>query len=66
MHQKSLVHISTVSSRAVLNDPSGFLFVSRIQIPKPGTKGVLLMVGIGVIEVALFILYYFIFKHRVG
>ena len=45
---------------------TGFLFVSRIQIPKPGTKGVLLMVGIGVIEVALFILYYFIFKHRVG
>lgn len=45
---------------------TGFLFVSRIQIPKPGTRGVLVMVGIGTVEVALFVLYFFVFKHRVG
>lgn len=45
---------------------TGFLFVSKIQIPKPGTRGVLVMVGIGTLEVALFVLYFFIFKHRVG
>lgn len=45
---------------------TGFLFVSKIQIPKPGTRGVLLMVGIGLVEVALFVLYFFIFKHRIG
>lgn len=45
---------------------TGFLFVSKIQIPKPGTRGVLVMVGIGAVEVALFILYFFVFKHRIG
>lgn len=45
---------------------TGFLFVSRIQIPKPGTRGVMIMVGIGSVEVALFILYFFVFKHRFG
>ena len=58
--------VSLTRSYWIIWRRTGFLFVSRIQIPKPGTKGVLLMVGIGVIEVALFILYYFIFKHRVG
>lgn len=45
---------------------TGFLFISKIQIPKPGTRGVLIMVGIGTAEVALFILYFFVFKHRIG
>lgn len=45
---------------------TGFLFVSKIQIPKPGTRGVMIMVGIGSVEVALFILYFFVFKHRFG
>lgn len=45
---------------------TGFLFVSKIHIPKPGTRGVLVMVGIGAVEVALFILYFFVFKHRIG
>ena len=29
---------------------TGVLFVSRIKIPKPGLRGILIMVGIGALE----------------
>lgn len=45
---------------------TGLLFISKIQIPKPGTRGILVMIGIGCLEVRLFILYFFILKHRIG
>ena len=41
----------------------GFLFVSKIQIKKPTTKGVLIMIGIGAIEAA-FLAWIFIVMKR--
>ena len=35
---------------------TGYLFLSKIQIPKPGTRGILIMVGVGVLECVLLIL----------
>ncbi len=39
---------------------TGFLFLAKFTIPKPGLRGVLIMVGIGVLEFALLILFYFL------
>ncbi len=36
----------------------GFAFLARIEIPKPGTKGVMIMVAIGIIEFLLLIIRY--------
>ena len=41
---------------------SGFLFLSKLQIPKPHLRGVLIMIGIGVLECVLLLLFYFFFK----
>lgn len=43
---------------------TGFLFVSKIQIPKPRTRGILIMIGIGVVEFVIFSVYMFIFHHK--
>ena len=39
---------------------TGFLFLAKFTIPKPGLRGVLLLVGIGALEFALLILFYFL------
>ena len=41
---------------------TGFLFLSKLNIPKPGLRGILIMIGIGVLEFALLLLFYFFFK----
>lgn len=41
---------------------SGFLFLSKLQIPKPHLRGILVMIGIGVLECVLLLLFYFFFK----
>lgn len=41
----------------------GFLFLSKLQIPKPHLRGVLIMVGIGVLEFALLIVFFFLRRH---
>jgi len=37
---------------------TGFLFLSKIQIPKPHLRGILIMIGIGVIECILLVLFF--------
>lgn len=39
---------------------TGFLFLAKFNIPKPGLRGVLIMVGIGALEFALLILFYYL------
>lgn len=42
---------------------TGLAFLSKIQVRKPGTRGVLILIGIGVCEaIALFILHFFVFR----
>lgn len=36
----------------------GFLFLSKIHIPKPGMRGILMMVGVGVIEFIILAVYW--------
>ena len=38
---------------------AAFLFVSKIRVPKPGLRGILIMVGIGAAEFALLVLVRF-------
>ena len=38
---------------------AALLFVSKIRVPKPGLRGILIMVGIGVVEFALLVLVRF-------
>jgi len=38
---------------------TGFLFLSKLRIPKPGLKGVLVMVAVGLIECTLLLLFFF-------
>ena len=35
---------------------TGVLFISRIRIPKPGLRGILILVGIGILEFIFMIL----------
>lgn len=35
---------------------TGYLFLSKFQLPKPGTRGILIMVGVGVLECVLLLL----------
>lgn len=35
---------------------TGFFFLSKIQVPKPGLRGILLMIGIGLLECAALLL----------
>ena len=35
---------------------TGYLFLSKIQLPKPGTRSILIMVGVGVLECVLLLL----------
>lgn len=39
---------------------TGFLFLSKIQIPKPHLRGILVMIGIGIIECILLLLFFFL------
>lgn len=39
---------------------TGFLFLAKFSIPKPGLRGVMIMVGIGALEFALLILFYYL------
>ena len=41
---------------------TGFLFLSKLQVPKPKLRGVLIMVGAGIIEFALLLLFFYVFK----
>lgn len=41
---------------------TGFLFLSKINIPKPNLRGILIMIGIGILEFALLLIFYFFFK----
>lgn len=41
---------------------TGYLFLSKLQVKKPGLKGILLMVGIGVVEFILLIIALFMRK----
>lgn len=43
---------------------TSFAFLARFSVTKPGWKGLLIMVGIGVIEAALLIVLYSIFPSR--
>ena len=43
----------------------GFLFLSKIQIRKPGLRGILILVGIGAVEFAIMAVLYILFRHRV-
>ncbi len=38
---------------------TGCLFVSRLQVPKPGLKGILLMMAAGLLELAVILIWYF-------
>lgn len=40
----------------------GFLFLLKIKVPKPGLRGILIMIGIGLVEGLLIILRRFILK----
>ncbi|MCH5202649.1 MAG: CDP-alcohol phosphatidyltransferase family protein [Oscillospiraceae bacterium] len=40
---------------------TGFLFISKIHINKPGLKGIMIMVGIGIIEFAFLIIFRIIY-----
>ena len=41
---------------------TGFLFLSKLQIPKPHLRGILIMIGVGVLECILLFVFYFFFK----
>ncbi len=41
---------------------TGFLFLSKLQIPKPRLRGILIMIGVGVLECLLLLLFFFFFK----
>lgn len=41
---------------------TGFLFISKIKIRKPGLKGILILIGIGAIECIILLLLKFVFK----
>ena len=41
---------------------TGCLFLSKINIPKPKLRGVMIMVGIGLLECILLLLFFFVFK----
>ncbi len=39
---------------------TGFLFLSKLQIPKPHLRGILIMIGVGVVECVLLLLFFFL------
>ena len=39
---------------------TGFLFLSKLQIPKPHLRGILIMIGVGVLECVLLLLFFFL------
>jgi len=39
---------------------TGFLFLSKLQIPKPHLRGIFVMIGIGVVECVLLLLFFFL------
>lgn len=39
---------------------TGFLFLSKLQIPKPHLRGILIMIGIGLVECFLLLLFFFL------
>ena len=39
---------------------TGFLFLSKLQIPKPHLRGILIMIGIGVVECILLLTFFFL------
>ena len=41
----------------------GFLFLSKIQIKKPGLRGILILVAIGSVEFAIMAVLYLVFNH---
>ena len=41
---------------------TGFLFLSKLQVPKPRLRGILIMVGAGIVEFALLLLFFYVFK----
>lgn len=41
---------------------TGFLFLSKLQIPKPGMRGILIMIGVGLLECVLLLLFYIFFN----
>lgn len=41
---------------------TGLLFLSKLRIPKPGLRGILIMIGVGVLECALLLLFYFFLR----
>ena len=42
---------------------TGLLFISKIRVPKPGFRGIMIMVGIGVFECILLLICLFAFEH---
>ena len=42
----------------------GFLFLSKIQIKKPGMRGIMILVGVGTVEFIIMAMLYFVFRHR--
>lgn len=42
---------------------TGLLFISKIRVPKPGFRGIMIMVGIGVFECILLVICLFAFEH---
>ncbi len=41
---------------------TGFLFLSKLQVPKPKLRGILIMVAAGVVEFILLLLFFYVFK----
>ncbi len=39
---------------------TGFLFLSKLQIPKPHLRGILVMIGVGVLECILLLVFFFL------
>lgn len=39
---------------------TGFLFLSKLQIPKPHLRGILIMIGVGVVECILLLVFFFL------
>ena len=42
----------------------GFAFLIKFNVHKPGLRGILIMVGIGALEFALFLVFHFFIKAR--
>ena len=42
---------------------TGILFITPIKVPKPGLKGILIMVGIGLAEFLVMLIMRIFFKH---